>query len=291
MKRRTFIQQSSCVAAGTVLVPGLLGCAESPSQKSIGIQLYTLKDIIGKDVRGTLKQVADIGFKELESYGYSDGKNFNLPYREFNKMANDLGLTIVSGHYGTGYGAPDMKGSLVNDWERAVEDAKNAGQKYMAIAWLHPQERQSLDDYKKVCAQMNQANEVCRKAGITFAYHNHEFEFEPLEGRIPYDVMCEELDESIALELDIYWSTFANFDALELFKKYSGRIHLWHVKDMDRDKRERQTDVGSGSIDYKSIFKAADSSGMKHFFLEQEYFNTPQIEAITKGYNYLKGII
>jgi sugar phosphate isomerase/epimerase len=290
MKRRTFIQQASYMATGTIFIPGLLSCANRSAQ-SVGIQLYTLKDVISKDVRGTLKKVADIGFKELELYSYSGGKIFGLPYNEFNTLASDLGLTVVSGHYSTGYGAPDMKGTLANDWERAVEDAKNAGQKYMAIAWLHPHERQTLDAYKKVCALMNQANEVCRQAGVILAYHNHEFEFEPVEGRIPYDVMCEELDESVALELDIYWSTFAHFDTLELFKKYSGRIQLWHVKDMDRNKREQSTDVGSGSIDYKPIFKAADISGMKHFFLEQEYFTTHPMEAIAKGYSHLRGII
>lgn len=290
MKRRRFIQNTSLAAAGTLMLPAIVGCANN-AQRPIGIQLYTLKDIIRKDVRGTLKKVADIGFKELELYSHADGKIFDMAYGEFNKVVTDLGMSIVSGHYGTGQGMPGMKGTLVNDWARSVEDAQKVGQKYMIIAYLAQNERNTLDDYKKVCALLNTSNEVCKSAGITFGYHNHDFEFVPVEGRIPYEVMAEELDPSVILELDIYWSTFAKVDALGLFKKYAGRIPLWHVKDMDKEKRERQTDVGSGSIDYKTIFKSAELSGMKHFFLEQEYFAGSQIDSITNGYKHLRAFV
>lgn len=291
MKRRTFIQNTSLAAAGAMLAPSMLGCASQPNQKPIGIQLYTLRDVIGSDVKGTLKKVADIGFKELETYSHANGKIFDLPFAEFGNMAKDMGLSIISGHYGTGQSMPDVKGTLVNGWESAVEDAKRAGQKYMVIAYLAQEERTSLDDYKRICARMNQASEICKSAGITFGYHNHEFEFIPLEGRVPYEVMTEELDPSVILELDIYWSTFANVDALELFKKYAQRIQLWHVKDMSKEKREQQTDVGSGTIDYKTVFANAELSGMKHFFLEQEYFTGSQFDSITKGYKHLRSFV
>lgn len=291
MKRRTFIQHSALAATGGILLPSLLSCNTPSTAKPIGIQLYTLKDIILKDVKGTLQQVANIGFKELEAYSYGDGEALGLPYQDFISMVNGMGMKVVSGHYVTGQAFPTMKGTLVNEWERAVEDAAKAGQKYMIIAWLHPDERKTLDDYKRVGAIMNKANEVCKQAGITLGYHNHEFEFSTLEDQVPYDVLVKELDPSVILELDMYWTSFAEVSALELFKKYSGRIHLWHVKDMDKNDRKLQTDVGSGSIDYKPVFAAAQQSGMKHFFLEQEYFTKPEIEAITIGYNNIKGII
>lgn len=290
MKRREFIQQTTLATAAGLVLPSLMSCATAKEQ-AIGIQLYTLKDIILKDVKGTLQQVADIGFKELELYGYGDGKVFNMPYVDFHKMVSDMDLSVVSGHYLTGQAFPMMKGSLVNEWERAVEDAQKIGQKYMVIAWLHPDERKTMDDYKKIVELLNKANETCKQAGITLGYHNHEFEFVELEGQVPYYVMAQELDPSVALELDIYWSTFAEVDAVEIFDKYSGRIHLWHVKDMDKAQRNLQTDVGSGSIDYKRVFEAAEKSGMKHFFLEQEYFTRPQIDAITSGYAHLKSIV
>ncbi|HRJ28539.1 MAG TPA: sugar phosphate isomerase/epimerase [Cyclobacteriaceae bacterium] len=291
MKRRTFIQHSALAATGGILLPSLLSCNTPSTAKPIGIQLYTLKDIILKDVKGTLQQVANIGFKELEAYSYGDGKALGLPYQDFISMVNGMGMKVVSGHYVTGQAFPTMKGTLVNEWERAVEDAAKAGQKYMIIAWLHPDERKTLDDYKRVGALMNKANEVCKQAGITLGYHNHEFEFIKLDDQVPYDILVKELDPSVVLELDMYWTTFAEVSALELFKKYAGRIHLWHVKDMDKNDRKLQTDVGSGSIDYKQVFAAAQQSGMKHFFLEQEYFTRPQIEAITLGYNHLKKIL
>lgn len=290
MKRRSFIQQTTLATAAGLVLPSLMSCATA-KERAIGIQLYTLKDIILKDVKGTLQQVANIGYKELELYGYGDGKVFNMPYVDFHKMVSDMGLSVVSGHYLTGQAFPMMKGSLVNEWERAVEDAQKIGQKYMVIAWLHPDERKTLDDYKKVVELLNKANETCKQAGITLGYHNHEFEFVELEGQVPYYLMAQEMDSSIALELDIYWSTFAEVDAVELFDKYSGRIHLWHVKDMDKVQRNLQTDVGSGAIDYKRVFEAAEKSGLKHFFLEQEYFTRPQIDAITSGYAHLKSIV
>jgi sugar phosphate isomerase/epimerase len=290
MKRREFIQQTTLAAAAGLALPSLMSCTTA-KERAIGIQLYTLKDIILKDVRGTLQQVANIGFKELELYGYGDGKVFNMPYADFYKMVSDMGLSVVSGHYLTGQAFPMMKGSLVNEWERAVEDAQKIGQKYMVIAWLHPDERKTLDDYKKVVELLNKGNEACKQAGITLGYHNHDFEFVELEGQVPYYLMAQEMDSSIALELDIYWSTFAEVDAVELFNKYSGRIHLWHVKDMDKAQRNLQTDVGSGAIDYKRVFEEAEKSGMKHFFLEQEYFTRPQIDAITSGYTHLKSIV
>ncbi|MDH4057852.1 MAG: sugar phosphate isomerase/epimerase [Cyclobacteriaceae bacterium] len=290
MKRRAFIQNATMAAAGTMLAPSVVSMANS-IKGPVGIQLYTLKDVIRNDVKGTLQKVAEIGFKELEVWDYSDGKIFSMPYGDFNKMANDLGLTIVSGHYSTGLEPPPKNGSLSLDWNRAVEDAASIGQKYLVIASMGARERNTLDGYKKTCALMNRSHEICKKAGVSLGYHNHEYEFIPIEGRIPYEVMMEELDPSIVFELDIYWSTFAKKDPLELFKKYSGRIHLWHVKDMDREKRERQTDVGSGSIDYKSVFNAAEVSGMKHFFLEQEYFAGSQFDSIANGFKYLREVV
>jgi sugar phosphate isomerase/epimerase len=291
MKRRTFIQQSAMATAGGILLPTLMSCSPGTKSTSIGLQLYTLKDIILKDVKGTLQQVANIGFKELEAYGYGDGKAFGLPYKDFISMVNGMGMKVVSGHYGTGQVSPGMKGTLVNEWERAVEDAQKAGQEYMIIAWLAPDERKTLDDYRRVSELMNKANEICKQAGVKLGYHNHEFEFVKLENQVPYDVLISELDPSVILELDLYWTTFAEVNTLDLFKKHAGRIHLWHVKDMDKQERKLQTDVGSGSIDFKPYFAAAQLSGMKHFFLEQEYFTKSQIEAIKLGYNHLKTIV
>lgn len=296
MNRRTFLERSAMAAGGLTLASLYTACGTSTSStmtaKPIGIQLYTLKDLFSKDVKGTLKIVADTGFTEVEAYGYDNGSIFGLSYKEFGAEARQLGLKVVSGHYGTGQSAPDKKGTPFNEWERAVNDAKEIGQQYTGVAWLDESERNSLDALKRTCEILNKAGEVGRQYGVRLAYHNHAFEFEKLEGEIMYDVMLRELDPAlVTMEMDLYWVVFAGFDPLVYFKNHPGRFELWHVKDMDKADRSKNSDVGSGSIDFKPIFAAAEQSGMKNFFLEQESFTTPETDSIKKGYDYLKGIV
>lgn len=293
MNRRTFIERSA-LAAGGLAFASLYACGKPGTlrTKPIGIQLYTLREIFEKDVMGTLKLVADTGFTEVEAYGYDNGKIFGVPYSDFAAEVKRLGMKIVSGHYGTGQSSPERVGTPVNQWERSANDAKEAGQKYTTIAWLDERERNSLDALKRTCGILNKAGEISKRYGLRMAYHNHAFEFDKVEGEVMYDVMLKELDPSlVAMEMDIYWVVFAGHDPLTLFKNHPGRFELWHVKDMDKTDRSKNSDVGSGTIDFKSIFAAAEQSGMKHFFLEQEYFTGPQATSIANGYSYLNSIL
>ncbi len=293
MNRRTFIERSA-LAAGGLAFASLSSCGKTTSivTKPIGIQLYTLREIFEKDVMGTLKLVAETGFKEVETYGHDNGKIFGVSYSDFAAEVKRLGMKIVSGHYGTGQSTPERVGTPVNEWERTVNDAKAAGQEYTTIAWLDENERNSLDALKRTCEIMNKAGEISKNNGLRMAYHNHAFEFEKVEGQVMYEVMLKELDPAlVAMEMDIYWVVFGGQDPLTLFKNNPGRFELWHVKDMDKTDRTKNSDVGSGSIDFKSIFAAAEQSGMKHLFLEQEYFTGPQATSIANGYSYLKGIL
>lgn len=293
MNRRTFIERSA-LAAGGLALASLPGCSSpaTAANKPIGIQLYTLRELFEKDVMGTLKLVADTGFKEVEAYGYDNGKIFGVSYSDFAAEVKRLGMKVVSGHYGTGQSTPDKTGTPFNEWERSVNDAKAAGQQYTTIAWLDQSEWNTSDALKRTCEILNKAGEITKKYDIRMAYHNHAFEFEKVEGEVIYDVMLKELDPSlVAMEMDIYWIVFAGHDPLTYFKNHPGRFELWHVKDMDKADRNKNSDVGSGTIDFKPIFAAAGQSGMKHFFLEQEYFTGPPAKSITNGYSYLKGII
>lgn len=293
MNRRTFIERSA-LAAGGLTFASLYSCSTSAGSatKPIGIQLYTLREIFEKDVMGTLKLVAETGFKEVETYGHDNGRIFGVSYSDFAAEVKRLGMKIVSGHYGTGQSTPERVGTPVNQWEKTVNDAKAAGQEYTTIAWLDDNERNSLDALKRTCEILNKAGEISKQYGLRMAYHNHAFEFEKVEGEVMYEVMLKELDPSlVAMEMDIYWVVFGGQDPLTLFKNHPGRFELWHVKDMDKTDRTKNSDVGSGSIDFKSIFAAAGQSGMKHFFLEQEYFTGPQATSIANGYSYLKGIL
>lgn len=293
MKRRQFIQTSAMALSAAALTPSFSFAAD---KKKIGLQLYSLRDVIFKDVKGTLKQVADFGYNEVESFSYNDGKVFGLPVADVAKMLKDFGLKMTSGHYQTGQvpfpNAPKMVGTLVNDWEKAVNDAKVLGQEYMVIAYMQEAERKTLDDYKKVCELINKQGEVCKKYDIRIGYHNHNFEFEPVEGQVPYHLMLKELDPKlVSMELDLFWAVYANQDPIKLFEAHPGRFEQWHVKDMDKTDRKKNADVGTGSIDFKVIFAKARESGLKHAYVEQETYPSSSVESIKNSAQGFKKIL
>jgi sugar phosphate isomerase/epimerase len=283
MKRREFVQTASFAAVGMLALPSFL--AAGKAQKSIGLQLYTLRDTIVKDPKGVLKRVADFGIKELETFGYADGKIFGLDFTEFCKYVNGLGMNVVSGHYGL----DKLKGDT---WQKAVDDAKKNGQKYMVCPYIAEPQRKSIDDYKKICADLNAAGEVCNKSGIRFQYHNHAFEFETLDGQIPFDVMLKDLDpKKVGMEMDIFWVVNAGQDPIKYFQKYPGRFEQWHVKDMDKNDKNKNADVGTGAIDYKPIFAQAKLSGMKNWYIEQETYPGEPIDSVGASAKFLKTIL
>jgi sugar phosphate isomerase/epimerase len=227
-----------------------------------------------------LKQIADLGFGEVENFGYN-GKFFGMDANAYKALLGDLGMTAPSGHY--------MYGNILKGWDKAVEDAKAIGQDYMVLAYLLPPERKSIDDYKKIAENLNKAGEVCKKAGIQLCYHNHEFEFEAMNGQLPFNILTNETDAGLVkIELDLYWATVAGQDPVALFKKHKGRIALWHVKDMDKTPKKNFTEVGNGVIDFATIFKNAKTSGMKHFFVEQDVCPGSPFDSIKQSIGYIK---
>jgi sugar phosphate isomerase/epimerase len=284
MERRKFIQSASMAAVGMLAAPSLLEAAMKKKKKAMGLQLYSLRDIMPQDPKGVLKKVAGFGYNEVETYGYSAGKLFGLTAKEFGDYCKSLGIKVTSGHYGIDVMRLDL--------QRAIDDANAIGQKYMIIPYLGGAERTSMDDYKKRCEEFNKAGEICKKNGIRFGYHNHAFEFENMNGQIPYDVMLAELDPKyVGMEMDIFWVVNAGFDPLQYFAKYPGRFEQWHVKDMDKGDKNRNADVGTGSIDFKALFAKAKLSGMTNFYVEQETYPGTPIDSIEKSAAYVKTII
>lgn len=283
MKRREFVQTASFAAVGLLSLPSFL--AAGKSQKGIGLQLYTLRDTIGKDPKGVLQKVSTFGYKDLETYGYNDGKIFGMDFSEFCTYVKGLGMKVTSGHYSLNM----IKGDA---WIKAVEDAKKNGQKFMVVPYINEPERKTIDAYKSICADLNKAGEVCNKHGIRFGYHNHAFEFDKLDGQIPFDVMLKELDhKNVGMEMDIYWVVNAGHDPLKYFAQYPGRFEQWHIKDMDKQDRNRNADIGSGSIDYKAIFAQAKLAGMKRWYVEQETYPGEPIASVEASAKYLKTIL
>jgi len=286
MQRREFIKTSAFAAAGALALPSFLAAGKAQKGKAIGLQLYTLRDTIPNDPKGVLQKVASFGYKELETYAYNDGKIFGLDYLEFDKYVKSLGMRVTSGHYGLNIVKDDAA------WKKAVADARKTGMEYMILPYLQEGDRKTIEDYKKICGILNKAGEVCNANGIRFGYHNHAFEFETVEGQIPYDLMLKELDpKKVSMEMDIFWVVNAGQDPVKYFEKYPGRFEQWHVKDMDKNDRMKNADVGTGSIDYKALFAKAKQSGMKHFYVEQETYNGAPIDAAAACIKYLKTIV
>ena len=297
MKRREFVKQSSALAAGGMMLSygasaGLK--ASEPVRKGlqdIGVQLYSLRNELPNDREGVLKKISEIGYKYLETYLMEGKPHLGFPIADYKKMLDDLGLQVMSAHIPTGRSNPELEGTLTNNFDKVIEDANFLGQKYIVCPWLDEKYRQSLDDYKKNIDLLNACGEKCKAAGITFAYHNHAFEFEELEGKIPMEVMIESTDpDLVQIELDIFWSTKAGRDAIELFNQYPNRFALWHVKDMSETNPDETVYVGGGSIDYEKVFRNAENSGMKYFFVELEHYSIPAIEGIQKSFDTLKAM-
>ncbi|MEH6407175.1 MAG: sugar phosphate isomerase/epimerase, partial [Leeuwenhoekiella sp.] len=251
IQRRTFIKQSGLALAATTILPSMVF---SDSKKhAIGLQLYSLRETIGNDVAGTLKKVADIGFKEVETYGYSTENNFwGISVKDFKKMITDNGLTTPSGHYGVD---PFLKAEgTEDDFAYNLDVANELGQEYVIIPYIGQDLRSSINDYKKLSDKLNTAGEMCKKAGLKLAYHNHDFEFTDYAGQNGLETFLANTDKNLVFfEMDIYWVVRAGQDPIALMNKYPKRFPLWHVKDMDKVNADLNTEIGNGSIDYKKI--------------------------------------
>lgn len=273
INRRGFLSATSLALLGGACMSSPVFAAKKRLNK-IGLQLYTLRNELGKDFTGTLEKVAAAGYKEVEFAGYYDRKP-----QEVKAILDKLKLTAPSAH------AP--LASIDKDINGVIEIAKVIGHKFIVCPYLMANERATLDDYHKLARIFNRAGEACRKAGIEFAYHNHDFEFVPMDGKMPYDVLLAETDPKIVkLELDIYWIVKAGQDPLPYFGNHPGRFPLVHVKDMDNTPKKDFTEVGRGTIDFKKIFAQAKKAGIKHYFVEQDKSDAP-LDSIKISYDYL----
>jgi sugar phosphate isomerase/epimerase len=212
--------------------------------------------------------------------------------KAFAALLKQNGLIMPSSHYRLGEeqmkGAP-VQGTILHGWDRAVDDAAAAGAKYMVCAYLAETERGNLEHYKYIGEQLNKAGERCQKAGLQLCYHNHDFEFQAQDGKLPFDLLLNGTDKKLVqMELDLYWIAKAGHDPLALFKKHPGRFPLWHVKDMDKTPQKAFTEVGNGSIDFKKIFAHADEAGMKYFFVEQDSTPGSPFDSVTQSITYIK---
>lgn len=281
--RRRFIKNSASLASASLLFPGLFRRDRSRRASSrrvtdIGIQLYTVRTEMLADAAGTLKKLAKVGFKELESARSEKGNYYGLQPREIRKITSDLGMTLRSGHV-----------HVDKDWEKSLEEATETGQQYVISAVL-PSQGQTVDHYKESALAFNKLGEQCKKAGLHFGYHNHDSEFEKVDNTVLYDVLLKYTDpELVTMEMDLGWVVAAGYDPFAYFRDHPGRFHLWHLKDMARTER-KSVEFGQGKVDIKGLLQHAQQSGMKYFFLEQEEYAHSAFESIQIDYDYLANL-
>ncbi|MDO1450969.1 sugar phosphate isomerase/epimerase [Rhodocytophaga aerolata] len=282
MQRRTFVK-SLIMSASTMHLASTMSA--TPQNKPLGAQLWTIREYLKKDLTGSLAKLAKLGYNELELFGY-DGTYWGKTPKEFSKICSDLGLKIISAHYETGR-IDKAKGSLKYGWDKAVEDAAMMNIPYMICAWLFKEERTSLDMYKELIEMLNKSGEACRKVNIQFGYHGHNFEFPPIDGVVPYDMILQQTDkEHLIMEADLFWITKAGVDPVAYFKKYPGRFPLWHVKDMERGS-EQFAEVGHGIINFDRIFAERTTAGLKHWFVEQDQTSREPFESLAMSRDYI----
>ncbi len=281
--RRGFLKISTAGALGVIAL-GPMACTpgtkkasatKSVDRKSfgVGLQLYTIRDAMSEDVPGSLKKVSDLGYKYLEPASYADGKFYGYAPADFKKMVEDLGMEVVSSH-----AAVESTGITTENAKKMADDHAALGVKYCVQPWVNDEDR-TIEKFKKMIGDWNKVGQIMKNVGIQFGYHNHNFEFRPMDGIVPYyDIFMPEMDpDLITMELDIYWATKAGQDPVEMFKKYPGRFQLAHFKDMTEKSepfydviKTDITSVGSGLIDFKRIYAARETAGLKYFFVEDD---------------------
>lgn len=283
--RRSFLKSAALLSVAACASPSVLAADKS----YIGLQLYTVREAMQQDPTGTLAKIAALGYNSVEGATYTGSQKFyGMTPAEFAKVLKQNGLIMPSSHYVLGEamnnGQP-TQGTILHGWDKAIDDAAQLGVKYMVCAYLMDSER---DHYQKVADYLNKAGEQCKKAGIQLCYHNHDFEFQPQNGQLPYDLLLATDKNLVKMELDLYWATKAGRDPVELFKQHPGRFPLWHVKDMDKTPQRNFTEVGNGSIDFKRIFAQKKLAGMQYFFVEQDQTPGSPFDSIKQSVSYIK---
>lgn len=315
--RRNFLQMTALAAAGTMLASkGLLAKPAPAALNAVGLQLYTLRDELAKDAKGTIEKVAAAGYAHVETFYHyttatAKADYWGLTPKELKALLAANNLKTYSGHYQLNDFLTRGNGNM-DALKIQLEIAQELGQHYLVVP-VPPFmliDKMKAADYQFMASQMNKAGELCKKAGMQLGYHNHFWEFKTQDnGKTGYDILLSETQKDLVIfELDLFWITKAGFKPTDYFKKYPGRFPMWHVKDMDSNMPNpiptdslnhghvmsivqsiRYAEVGSGVVDFKDIFAAQKTAGLKHIFVEQDnIYMSDKFESIKQSIDYIK---
>ncbi len=292
--RRLFLKAASLASLGVMSLP-MASCSGSKEKSAevsdttatnkptpaainsdFGLQLYSARDIIGKDPKGILKQIADLGYKKIESYQGDQGIFWGMKPTEFKAYMDELGMKVISTHADT-----------TKDLEKLAGEAAEAGLTYVLQPYIGPQK--TLDEWKMRADEFNKRGEICNKAGVRFGYHNHDYSFKEQDGQIPQEILLNSTDPSLVVfELDLCWISVAKQDVSAHLTKYAGRYELCHVKDVVMLPEVHQTDLGKGDINYPQILRVAQDTGMKHYIVEQEEYPESVMASLAHDSDYMR---
>lgn len=319
--RRNFLKQAGLGVMSAYLGSSLLSSCNTSNKltsakgpiQNIGLQIYSIRDLLNQDPKSTLETVSKIGYTNIETYGVDVANNsfWGLKVPELKKILSDNGLSTFSGHYDLSKYL-DRNNNDKESIEKYVEIAAELGQSYVIapVNPMHDLNNLTADDYKYAAEQLNKAGEISKKSGVKIGYHNHFWEFREFANNTRgLDIMLAFTEKDlVAFELDIFWIEKAGLNPLTYFDKFPGRFEMWHVKDMDKQKTDivvgekydklpldsifkdiKYTEVGTGTIDFFNVVQAAQKSGLVHAFVEQDDIYLPnKFESVKKSYDYVQ---
>lgn len=268
MNRRNFLKATAAISTSTMAITSF---AHADKKYKMGLQLFTIRKPMSEDPKGTLKKAAALGYQDTETYGFDPDKMgyYGFSAADFKKILEDNQMTTTSGHYDFAKYFDGSDDDMKRYVDQCIKGAKITGQSYITWPWLAENQR-SIESFKKLVGKLNMIGEQVKKAGLGFAYHNHNFEFIDHNGKNGYELVMNETDpDLVKLQIDLYWAMHSSkLTPHELFLKQPGRFVMWHVKDMDKKTRD-YTELGNGSIDYTVILPDSQLAGMKYYYIEQ----------------------
>jgi len=288
MLRRSFLKATGfstiAMAAGSNSFASMLSSKKIPA---LGIQLYMVKEDMEKDGEGTLQKLGAMGYTQIESYDGSKGMFWGMTNKEFQELAGKYGLNMVSSHYNDGGTSFETKAAM----------AAEIGMKYLICPWKGPQKH--IDDFKRIAEEFNGNGAICKKHGLRFGYHSHDYPFKEIDGQVPEDVLLANTDPALVdFQIDFYYVVTQHKDPFAYLTKYSGRYKLCHMRDVLKvplptgSDEESACDLGQGIIDYPKLIATSLYNGVQYFFVEQSrFYRESPLQSAQVNANYLKAFM
>ena len=288
MKRKLFT--AVCILLASAIAPyGAFAKAKKDAKKDIGIQLYSVRDLIGSfgrnqhDYKPVLKALADMGYTSVEAASYKDGMLYGQTPEQFRKDVEDAGMRVISTHCTLNLSDEELASGDFSKalawWDECIAAHKAAGAEYIVVPSMR--KISTLKDLQTYCRYFNEVGARCAAAGMKFGYHNHSREFEKIEDKVMLDYMLENTDpDKVLFEMDVYWAVMGKASPVDYFHKYPGRFKMLHIK----DRRE----IGqSGMVGFDAIFENAKTAGVENIIVEVEQYSYDVEKSVKLSLDYL----